>query len=194
MKTTLHIKWLLFSSTLKLCFVSGLISWFCEWSFLVNETVFITGSSPNSCWIPVLASTRFILLLVSFNTYLFIAGIRVLDGPLTDSMEAIAFNKHYQINDIYSCRWLKLYIYYSHLPNWCWNSYWLLFRLWCSLICRLYWWSFRWSIVYINSVKLTICCPQTLYKWPVRQGFFFFQQALCILVKGFSCTEVQRWH
>uniref|UniRef100_A0A2K5KR40 Proprotein convertase subtilisin/kexin type 7 n=1 Tax=Cercocebus atys TaxID=9531 RepID=A0A2K5KR40_CERAT len=32
-----------------------------------------------------------------------IAGIRVLDGPLTDSMEAVAFNKHYQINDIYSC-------------------------------------------------------------------------------------------
>ncbi|NWR23447.1 PCSK7 convertase, partial [Emberiza fucata] len=32
-------------------------------------------------------------------------GIRVLDGPLTDSMEAIAFNKHYQINDIYSCSW-----------------------------------------------------------------------------------------
>ncbi|XP_009705477.1 PREDICTED: proprotein convertase subtilisin/kexin type 7-like, partial [Cariama cristata] len=31
--------------------------------------------------------------------------IRVLDGPLTDSMEAIAFNKHYQINDIYSCSW-----------------------------------------------------------------------------------------
>ncbi|XP_040487119.1 proprotein convertase subtilisin/kexin type 7 isoform X1 [Ursus maritimus] len=34
-----------------------------------------------------------------------IAGIRVLDGPLTDSMEAVAFNKHYQINDIYSCRY-----------------------------------------------------------------------------------------
>uniref|UniRef100_A0A2I3SSR3 Proprotein convertase subtilisin/kexin type 7 n=1 Tax=Pan troglodytes TaxID=9598 RepID=A0A2I3SSR3_PANTR len=34
-----------------------------------------------------------------------IAGIRVLDGPLTDSMEAVAFNKHYQINDIYSCSW-----------------------------------------------------------------------------------------
>ncbi|XP_063167418.1 proprotein convertase subtilisin/kexin type 7 isoform X2 [Candoia aspera] len=34
-----------------------------------------------------------------------IAGIRVLDGPLTDSLEAIAFNKHYQINDIYSCSW-----------------------------------------------------------------------------------------
>ncbi|XP_076968927.1 proprotein convertase subtilisin/kexin type 7 isoform X2 [Tamandua tetradactyla] len=33
------------------------------------------------------------------------AGIRVLDGPLTDSMEAVAFNKHYQINDIYSCSW-----------------------------------------------------------------------------------------
>ncbi|XP_069470577.1 proprotein convertase subtilisin/kexin type 7 isoform X2 [Ambystoma mexicanum] len=34
-----------------------------------------------------------------------VAGIRVLDGPLTDSMEATAFNKHYQINDIYSCSW-----------------------------------------------------------------------------------------
>lgn len=34
-----------------------------------------------------------------------VAGIRVLDGPLTDSMEAIAFNKHYQVNDIYSCSW-----------------------------------------------------------------------------------------
>ncbi|XP_044525528.1 proprotein convertase subtilisin/kexin type 7 [Gracilinanus agilis] len=34
-----------------------------------------------------------------------IAGIRVLDGPLTDSLEAVAFNKHYQINDIYSCSW-----------------------------------------------------------------------------------------
>ncbi|KAM4589490.1 proprotein convertase subtilisin/kexin type 7 [Fundulus diaphanus] len=34
-----------------------------------------------------------------------VAGIRVLDGPLTDSLEAIAFNKHYQINDIYSCSW-----------------------------------------------------------------------------------------
>lgn len=32
------------------------------------------------------------------------SGIRVLDGPLTDSLEAIAFNKHYQVNDIYSCR------------------------------------------------------------------------------------------
>uniref|UniRef100_A0A667Y1K2 Proprotein convertase subtilisin/kexin type 7 n=1 Tax=Myripristis murdjan TaxID=586833 RepID=A0A667Y1K2_9TELE len=35
-----------------------------------------------------------------------VAGIRVLDGPLTDSMEAIAFNKHYQVNDVYSCRYL----------------------------------------------------------------------------------------
>lgn len=33
-------------------------------------------------------------------------GIRVLDGPLTDSLEAVAFNKHYQVNDIYSCRFL----------------------------------------------------------------------------------------
>uniref|UniRef100_A0A8C6M843 Proprotein convertase subtilisin/kexin type 7 n=1 Tax=Nothobranchius furzeri TaxID=105023 RepID=A0A8C6M843_NOTFU len=31
-----------------------------------------------------------------------VAGIRVLDGPLTDILEAIAFNKHYQVNDIYS--------------------------------------------------------------------------------------------
>uniref|UniRef100_A0A1A8PXQ5 Proprotein convertase subtilisin/kexin type 7 n=1 Tax=Nothobranchius rachovii TaxID=451742 RepID=A0A1A8PXQ5_9TELE len=34
-----------------------------------------------------------------------VAGIRVLDGPLTDILEAIAFNKHYQVNDIYSCSW-----------------------------------------------------------------------------------------
>lgn len=33
-----------------------------------------------------------------------LVGIRVLDGPLTDSMEAVAFNKHYQVNDVYSCR------------------------------------------------------------------------------------------
>lgn len=29
------------------------------------------------------------------------SGIRILDGPLTDSMEAAAFNKHLDINDIY---------------------------------------------------------------------------------------------
>uniref|UniRef100_H3DA26 Proprotein convertase subtilisin/kexin type 7 n=1 Tax=Tetraodon nigroviridis TaxID=99883 RepID=H3DA26_TETNG len=34
-----------------------------------------------------------------------VAGIRLLDGPLTDSLEAVAFNKHYQVNDIYSCSW-----------------------------------------------------------------------------------------
>nr|XP_039265974.1 uncharacterized protein LOC120341514 [Styela clava] len=33
------------------------------------------------------------------------SGIRILDGPLTDSMEAAAFNKHLDINDIYSCSW-----------------------------------------------------------------------------------------
>ena len=33
------------------------------------------------------------------------SGIRVLDGPITDSMEATAFNKHLGVNDIYSCSW-----------------------------------------------------------------------------------------
>ena len=33
------------------------------------------------------------------------SGIRVLDGPITDSMEATAFNKHLDINDVYSCSW-----------------------------------------------------------------------------------------
>lgn len=33
------------------------------------------------------------------------SGIRVLDGPTTDSMEATAFNKHMDVNDIYSCSW-----------------------------------------------------------------------------------------
>ncbi len=33
-----------------------------------------------------------------------IAGIRVLDGPMTDSMEASAFTKNFDVNGIYSCR------------------------------------------------------------------------------------------
>ena len=33
------------------------------------------------------------------------SGIRVLDGPMTDSLEATAFNKHFDVNDIYSCSW-----------------------------------------------------------------------------------------
>ncbi|XP_041373167.1 proprotein convertase subtilisin/kexin type 7-like [Gigantopelta aegis] len=34
-----------------------------------------------------------------------ISGLRVLDGPMTDSLEASAFNKKLQVNDIYSCSW-----------------------------------------------------------------------------------------
>ncbi|CAL1548277.1 unnamed protein product [Lymnaea stagnalis] len=34
-----------------------------------------------------------------------ISGLRVLDGTMTDSMEAEAFNKKMDINDIYSCSW-----------------------------------------------------------------------------------------
>ncbi|XP_013404597.1 proprotein convertase subtilisin/kexin type 7 isoform X1 [Lingula anatina] len=34
-----------------------------------------------------------------------VAGIRVLDGPMTDSLEATAFNKNMEVNDIYSCSW-----------------------------------------------------------------------------------------
>ncbi|XP_048471321.1 proprotein convertase subtilisin/kexin type 7-like [Rhincodon typus] len=49
------------------------------------------------------APNNFCAVGVAFGSR--IAGIRVLDGPLTDSMEAIAFNKHFQINDIYSCSW-----------------------------------------------------------------------------------------
>ncbi|XP_048418070.2 proprotein convertase subtilisin/kexin type 7 [Stegostoma tigrinum] len=49
------------------------------------------------------APNNFCAVGVAFGSH--IAGIRVLDGPLTDSMEAIAFNKHFQINDIYSCSW-----------------------------------------------------------------------------------------
>lgn len=49
------------------------------------------------------APNNFCTVGVAFGSR--IAGIRVLDGPLTDSIEAIAFNKHFQINDIYSCSW-----------------------------------------------------------------------------------------
>ncbi|XP_062606722.1 proprotein convertase subtilisin/kexin type 7-like [Saccostrea cucullata] len=33
------------------------------------------------------------------------SGLKVLDGPMTDSLEGQAFNKNLQINDIYSCSW-----------------------------------------------------------------------------------------
>nr|CAB3264715.1 proprotein convertase subtilisin/kexin type 7-like [Phallusia mammillata] len=33
------------------------------------------------------------------------SGIRILDGPMTDSLEATAFNKHMDVNDVYSCSW-----------------------------------------------------------------------------------------
>ncbi|XP_065071198.1 proprotein convertase subtilisin/kexin type 7-like [Rhopilema esculentum] len=34
-----------------------------------------------------------------------VSGIRILDGPMTDSLEAMAFNTKMDINDIYSCSW-----------------------------------------------------------------------------------------
>ncbi|XP_066929488.1 proprotein convertase subtilisin/kexin type 7-like [Clytia hemisphaerica] len=34
-----------------------------------------------------------------------VSGIRILDGPMTDSLEAMAFNTKSEINDIYSCSW-----------------------------------------------------------------------------------------
>ena len=33
-----------------------------------------------------------------------VSGIRILDGPMTDVLEASAFTKKYNVNDIYSCR------------------------------------------------------------------------------------------
>ena len=33
------------------------------------------------------------------------SGVRILDGPMTDSLEAMAFNMKDQVNDIYSCSW-----------------------------------------------------------------------------------------
>jgi len=33
-----------------------------------------------------------------------VSGIRILDGPMTDALEASAFMKKYDVNDIYSCR------------------------------------------------------------------------------------------
>ncbi|KAJ8316374.1 hypothetical protein KUTeg_006388 [Tegillarca granosa] len=38
----------------------------------------------------------------------FVSGIRVLDGPMTDSLEAAAFTKYFQVNDIYSCRYAAM--------------------------------------------------------------------------------------
>jgi proprotein convertase subtilisin/kexin type 7 len=33
-----------------------------------------------------------------------VSGIRILDGPMTDVLEAAAFTKKFNVNDIYSCR------------------------------------------------------------------------------------------
>ena len=33
-----------------------------------------------------------------------VSGIRILDGPMTDVLEASAFTKKYDVNDVYSCR------------------------------------------------------------------------------------------
>ena len=35
---------------------------------------------------------------------MFLSGVRILDGPMTDSLEAMAFNSKMHVNDIYSCR------------------------------------------------------------------------------------------
>ncbi|XP_048581194.1 proprotein convertase subtilisin/kexin type 7 isoform X2 [Nematostella vectensis] len=34
-----------------------------------------------------------------------VSGVRILDGPMTDSLEAMAFNTKMHVNDIYSCSW-----------------------------------------------------------------------------------------
>lgn len=54
------------------------------------------------------------MMMLEKNYFLF-TGLRVLDGPLTDGLEATAFNKNMQINDIYSCRsvfFLFAYVFY----------------------------------------------------------------------------------
>ncbi|KAK6963898.1 proprotein convertase subtilisin/kexin type 7 [Biomphalaria glabrata] len=48
------------------------------------------------------------MLLLNKNIFivsLYLSGLRVLDGAMTDSMEAEAFNKKMDVNDIYSCSW-----------------------------------------------------------------------------------------
>ncbi|XP_033107771.1 proprotein convertase subtilisin/kexin type 7-like [Anneissia japonica] len=49
------------------------------------------------------AANDFCAVGVAFNSR--ISGVRLLDGPMTDSLEATAFNKFMQTNDIYSCSW-----------------------------------------------------------------------------------------
>lgn len=36
--------------------------------------------------------------------HVLMTGVRILDGPMTDSLEAMAFNSKMHVNDIYSCR------------------------------------------------------------------------------------------
>jgi len=56
-----------------------------------------------------------------------VSGIRILDGPMTDVLEASAFMNKYDVNDIYSCRLVnvslpsnlkKIYkLFFSNLLN-----------------------------------------------------------------------------
>jgi len=43
-----------------------------------------------------------------------VSGIRILDGPMTDVLEASAFIKKYDVNDIYSCRSVTSFYYYYY--------------------------------------------------------------------------------
>lgn len=45
------------------------------------------------------------------------AGIRLLDGPMTDSLEAEAFNKKFDINAVYSCRWVWRYLLFCKISK-----------------------------------------------------------------------------
>ena len=47
-------------------------------------------------------------LFSNFCMQIFFLGVRILDGPMTDSLEAMAFNSKMHINDIYSCRSVSL--------------------------------------------------------------------------------------
>ena len=45
---------------------------------------------------------------VAFNAK--IAGLKVLDGPMTDSLEAEAFTKNIHKIDVYSCRQVHVHV------------------------------------------------------------------------------------
>ena len=76
---------------------------------LLTSCLCETVNSDQSFWKATEQSFLVMLGFLKSTDYLssiiaLYVGVRILDGPMTDSLEAMAFNSKMHVNDIYSCR------------------------------------------------------------------------------------------